>query len=165
MIFGLVLSALGSVAMGFVTSLPAFYALAVVVGFLGEIAGPAHGAMVANMLPEEQRSEGYGILRIVGNLAWIIGPTIGGLLALHSYMLLFITDAITSLITAAIVYRLIPETKPVPARARTGRIAAPDCGRIPRGGARSALHGVPGNLYADAGCLSADVQYPFGLSA
>jgi MFS family permease len=114
-IFGLIFSALGSVAMGFVTSLPAFYALAVVVGFLGEIAGPAHGAMVADMLPEEQRSEGFGILRVVGNLAWIIGPTIGGVLALRSYMLLFVIDAITSLITAAIVYRLIPETKPAPA--------------------------------------------------
>ena len=100
--------------MGFVTSLPAFYALAVVVGFLGEIAGPAHGAMVADMLPEEQRGEGFGILRIVGNLAWIIGPTIGGVLALRSYMLLFVIDAITSLITAAMVYRLIPETKPAP---------------------------------------------------
>ena len=119
-IFGLIFSALGSVAMGFVTSLPAFYALAVVVGFLGEIAGPAHGAMVADMLPEEQRSEGYGVLRIVGNLAWIIGPTIGGLLALHSYTLLFITDAITSLITAVIVYRLIPETKPAPAEHAQG---------------------------------------------
>jgi MFS family permease len=119
-IFGLIFSALGSVAMGFVTSLTAFYALAVVVGFLGEIAGPAHGAMVADMLPEEQRSEGYGVLRIVGNLAWIIGPTIGGLLALHSYTLLFITDAITSLITAAIVYRLIPETKPAPAEHAQG---------------------------------------------
>jgi MFS family permease len=111
-IFGLISSALGSVAMGFVTSLPAFYALAVVVGFLGDIAGPAHGAMVADMLPEEQRSEGFGVLRIVGNLAWIIGPTIGGVLALRSYTLLFITDAVTSLITAGIVYRLIPETKP-----------------------------------------------------
>jgi MFS family permease len=114
-IFGLVFSALGSLAMGFVTSLHAFYALAALAGLLGEIAGPAHGAMVADMLPEEQRSEGYGVLRIVGNLAWIIGPTIGGVLALHSYMLLFITDAVTSLITAAIVYRLIPETKPAPA--------------------------------------------------
>jgi MFS family permease len=119
-IFGLIFSALGSVAMGFITSLPAFYALAVVVGFLGEIAGPAHGAMVADMLPEEQRAEGYGVLRIVGNLAWIIGPTIGGVLALRSYTLLFVVDAITSLITAAIVYRLIPETRPAPAERTQG---------------------------------------------
>ena len=60
-IFGLIFSALGSVAMGFVTSLPAFYALAVVVGFLGDIAGPAHGAMVADMLPEEQRGTGFAM--------------------------------------------------------------------------------------------------------
>jgi len=111
-ISGLVFSALSSVAMGLVTRLSVFYALAFVVGFLGDIAGPAHGAMVADMLPEKQRSEGFGILRVVGNLAWIIGPTLGGLLATRSYLLLFVLDAITSLITAAIVYRLIPETMP-----------------------------------------------------
>jgi MFS family permease len=49
---------------------------------------------------------------VARNLAWIIGPTIGGLLAARSYLILFILDAVTSVITAVIVYKLIPETKP-----------------------------------------------------
>jgi len=112
MLFGLVFSALSSLSMGVVDDLSVFYLLAVVVGLLSNIAGPARQAMVADMLPEEKRTEGFGILRVVVNLAWIVGPTIGGFLAAQSYLLLFILDAITSLITAVIVYRMIPETKP-----------------------------------------------------
>lgn len=68
--------------------------------------------MVADLLPETQRSEGYGILRVAANISWIIGPSIGGFLASKSYLLLFVLDAILSLITAIIIYKLIPETKP-----------------------------------------------------
>ena len=111
-LFGLVFSALSSVSMGLVGQLSVFYGLAVVVGLLSNIAAPARQAMVADILPEEQRAEGFGILRVVTNLAWIIGPSVGGLLAARSYLLLFVLDAIMSLITAVIVYKLIPETKP-----------------------------------------------------
>jgi MFS family permease len=111
-LFGLVFSALSSLTMGFVGRLSTFYALAVIVGLLGSIAGPARGAMVADLLPEHQRAEGFGILRVVGNLAWIVGPTIGGLLASRSYLVLFILDAVASLITAAILFRMLPETRP-----------------------------------------------------
>ncbi len=111
-LFGLVFSALSSVAMGLVNELNVFYGLAVIVGLLSNISGPAHQAMVADILPEEQRSEGFGIMRVVTNLAWIIGPSIGGLLAARSYLILFVLDAVLSLITAVIVYNFIPETKP-----------------------------------------------------
>jgi MFS family permease len=111
-LFGLVFSALSSIAFGLINSYYVFFILAAFVGFLSDIAGPAHQAMVADLVPEPKRSEGFGIMRVVSNLAWIIGPTIGGLLAGYSYMLLFVLDAITSLIVAVIVFRLIPETKP-----------------------------------------------------
>lgn len=42
----------------------------------------------------------------------MVGPLIGGLLSSRSYMILFVIDAFTSLVTAAIVFRLVPETKP-----------------------------------------------------
>lgn len=111
-LFGLIFSALSSVAMGFVEQISAFYSLAVLAGLLSDVAGPARGAMVADMLPEEQRADGFGVMRVAGNLAWIVGPSIGGLLAARSYLLLFILDAISSILTAAIIYRLVPETMP-----------------------------------------------------
>ncbi len=114
-IFGLLSSAAGSVVMAFLHSLPAFYITAAVVGFLGNIASPAHQAMVADLLPESRRVEGFGLLRIAANLSWILGPTLGGLLAQHSYALLFIVDAIASTAAAWLVFHYLPETKPQPA--------------------------------------------------
>ncbi len=111
-LFGLVLSAMTNLSMGMATHLSTFYVLAATVGLLSDIAGPAHGAMVADLLPEEKRAEGFGVLRVAGNLSWIIGPTIGGILAARSYMLLFIMDAVASLIAAAIFARAMPETRP-----------------------------------------------------
>jgi len=98
--------------MGLVDSLQAFYVLALVVGIFTDAGGPAYQAMVADLLPEAKRTQGFGLLRVVFNMAVVIGPAIGGFLAARSYLLLFITDAVISLICAGIVYFTMPETKP-----------------------------------------------------
>ena len=112
MILGLVFSALSELSMGLVNNLTAFYLLAVVVGLLSNIGGPANQAMIADILPEKQRPTGFGVMRVVGNLSWIIGPTIGGFVASRSYLALFIIDTVFSLITASLVLRFVAETKP-----------------------------------------------------
>lgn len=111
-LIGLVFSASSSVIMAFVNELRWFYLIAAVVGFLGELGKPAQQAMVADLLAEEQRTEGYGIWRVVSNLAFVFGPTIGGFLATNSYLWLFIADAVSSTITALVVLTSLPETKP-----------------------------------------------------
>ncbi|MGV8025456.1 MAG: MDR family MFS transporter [Anaerolineaceae bacterium] len=112
LVAGLVLSATSAILMGVVNELWAFALVSTIVGMLSDIAGPARGAMTTDMLPVEKRAEGFGIIRVVGNLAWIVGPALGGLLASKSYMLVFICDAVASIITALIVVWKIPETKP-----------------------------------------------------
>ncbi len=109
---GLVFSAVSTLSLGLVNEFAVLIPLAVVIGLLSNIAGPAHQAMVADLLPEDKRQEGFGILRIAGNMAWIIGPTIGGFIANRSYFPLFVLDAVLSIIVAAIVFFNIPETKP-----------------------------------------------------
>jgi MFS family permease len=111
-LFGLVFSAVSSILLGLVDTFWMMFPISAMIGFIGSIAGPAHGAMIADILPEAKRSEGFGILRVVGNLTWIVGPTIAGFLAAKSYMALFVTDAIISCIVAVIVYRFIKESKP-----------------------------------------------------
>jgi MFS family permease len=113
-LFGLVFSALSTLTIGFVTEISVMYPLSIFIGLLGNIAHPAHEAMIADILPENKRQEGFGILRVVGNLAWIIGPTIGGFVANINFFYLFVTDAVISCIVAAIIFRAIPETKPEP---------------------------------------------------
>lgn len=111
-IFGLIASSFSMVAMGLVNSYQYFFVLAFFVGILGDVAGPAHQAMVADILPKEKRADGYGILRIAFNLSVVIGPAIGGLLAARSYLLLFLSDAAISLLTVCLVALFLPETKP-----------------------------------------------------
>ena len=112
LICGLIFSATSALFMGFVNNMHAFYLLAAFAGIFTDIGGPAQQAMVADLLNGEQRAEGFGLIRVVGNLAMTIGPAIGGILAGISYLLLFIIDACASLITAFIVFKTIPETKP-----------------------------------------------------
>ncbi len=111
-IFSLVLSSLSALGMGFASTLGIFIAVVVVVGTLSSIGHPAHEAVVADLLPQSKRAEGYGIIRVVFNVAVIIAPPIAGLLIANSYLTLFIVDAVISLISAAIVLLALPETKP-----------------------------------------------------
>jgi len=112
MVFGLVASALSSLMLGLASTLSAVLVLVVFVGILSDFAGPARQAAVVDMLPEAKRGEGFGVLRVAGNLAWIVGPSIGGILAAHSFLWIFVLDCITSFIAAIIVARAIPETRP-----------------------------------------------------
>jgi MFS family permease len=111
-LFGLVFSALSSLTLGFVSTFGVLYPLAVLIGLLSDVGGPAHGAMIADILPERQRQDGFGILRVAGNVAWIIGPTIGGFVASRSFLAVFIMDAVVSCVVALLFYLLMPETRP-----------------------------------------------------
>lgn len=136
--FGLVVSATTSLLLVVVEDFTVFSITALFVGLFGSIGGPANGAMVADLVPEEKRAQGFGIFRVMHNLAVTIGPAIGGVVAgiafaetgLYDLMtgylganfsglfvenpfaLLFVLDAVSSIITAAIVWWRIPETKP-----------------------------------------------------
>jgi len=111
-IFSLILSSLSALGMGFAPTLGIFIAVVVLVGTLSSIGHPAHEAVVADLLPPDKRAEGYGIIRVVFNVAVIIAPPIAGLLIANSYLTLFIVDAVISLISAGIVLLALPETKP-----------------------------------------------------
>jgi len=111
-LIGLVVSGLGTILMGIVDDLYLFYIIAAFLGTIGNFGGPARQAMVVDLLPAEKQAEGFGILRVAVNLSATIGPLLGALIVNQSYMLLFIADAVSSLTTAIIVFKVIPETKP-----------------------------------------------------
>lgn len=111
-IASLVLSSVSALGMGFAPTIAAFVWVTVIVGTMSSIGGPARQAIVADLLPEEKRAQGYGINRVVFNLAVIIAPPIAGLLIANSYLTLFIVDAAISLVAASVVLIALPETKP-----------------------------------------------------
>ncbi len=111
-LFGLLVSGLFSLIMIFINDIITLYFVVGIMGLVGSLGDPARGAMVADVLPPEQRAEGYGILRVVVNISATIGPALGGFLATQSFMWIFIGDAITSVLAAIIFFFKIPETKP-----------------------------------------------------
>ncbi len=111
-VFGLFMSASTSIIFAYVNDLTVFYGVAALSGLFANAGQPAQQAMVADLLPEKQRAEGYGIWRITANLAASIGPAIGGFLATRSFRVLFYADAVTSLIMIGLVLLFLPETKP-----------------------------------------------------
>ena len=110
-LFGLVVSAVSSLWLGLVNELGLFFAGAIFVGLFTNIGGPARQAMIADILPEEQRAQGFGLFRVVVNLAAAIGPAIGGFLASQSYLSLFLTDAAISIFVAILLFIILPETR------------------------------------------------------
>ena len=77
-IMGLIISALTSLAMGMVQQLEWFFVMGAVSGLFATAAGPAHQAMLTDILSEKKRAEGFGVMRVAANLAVAIGPAIGG---------------------------------------------------------------------------------------
>ncbi len=112
MMFGLIASAASTLVIGLTNDLRVIYIVAIFVGLLSDVGHPATQAMVADILPESKRLGGFGILRVVANLAVTIGPAVGGIIAAKSFVWLFIIDAIASTLTALIVLFILPETKP-----------------------------------------------------
>jgi MFS family permease len=114
--FGLLASAFSALGMGYASSFQAFFLIAVLVGVLGDVGGPARQAMVADLLPEHQRADGYGIIRIAFNLSAAVGPAIGGFVATaaSSYLPLFIADAAIAALSMFLIWFLLPESKPAP---------------------------------------------------
>jgi MFS family permease len=109
-VFGLASSATSTLILAFIDDLMMFYLVAAFVGLFSTLGRPATQAMVADLLPDEQRADGFALLRVAMNLAVAIGPVLGALLASVSFVYLFIGDTITSVITAIILVAFLRET-------------------------------------------------------
>lgn len=77
-------------------SLMAIYPLMVGIGFFGELHRPASGALIADLLPPQQRVTAFTLYRLAVNVGWAGGLALGGFLAERSFTLLFVGDAATS---------------------------------------------------------------------
>jgi MFS family permease len=110
MLASLVGGAIGVVALALVRDVSGLTALTAATGFMGEMYRPAASAMVADLVPPEQRERAYGLMYWAVNLGFAVAPVLGGLLAGRSFVALFIADAATTLLCAGIIFLRVPET-------------------------------------------------------
>ncbi len=111
-LIGLFGSALITLPMGLANSWGLFIVFRLLASFMGNFAGPAFNALMADLLPSDKRSQGYAALYIIGNLSAAIGPFLAGFLMGKSFMPLFIMDVVLSVFTGIYLIFKMPETKP-----------------------------------------------------
>ncbi len=82
---------------------------------IGDAFRPANAAAIAAYSNEKNRTRSYSLNRLAMNLGFAVGPAIGGMLASHSYELLFYADGFTCMSAAIILYFLFRKNtvKPV----------------------------------------------------
>lgn len=74
-------------------------------------AGPAHDSMIADLTTPENRTSAYALTYMGWNIGFAAGPAIGGMLYKKNLLsLLFIGDALTALLSLALVGIFIKET-------------------------------------------------------
>jgi MFS family permease len=112
----LLLSLLGgaalTISLGFFSAPALLAPLVFGVGFVGEIYRPASHAVLADVVPPEDRLRAFNLLYWAVNLGVAVGLVLAGLLAAVSYVLLFVGDGLTTLAFAFVVWRHVPETRP-----------------------------------------------------
>ncbi len=119
---GVLLIALGQVRT-LAGILPLLFAMALFAGTLY----PVNATSMAKVCPPELQIKGFALNRLAANLGATIGPAVGGVLAVHSYGLLFWADGLTSLAAAGVFALLWKGGK-------AGRDTLKDEARVPGAG-------------------------------
>lgn len=78
------------------TSLAQIYPLMFALAATAELQRPAAGALIADLVPSDQRVTAFTLYRLFINVGWASGLALGGFLAERSFSLLFVGDAATS---------------------------------------------------------------------
>ncbi|MHB1244761.1 MAG: MFS transporter [Gaiellaceae bacterium] len=91
----------------FADSAAAIVALAALVGIATGFFRPAVYAGMPNLVEDEQLSEATSLLHTIENLAWMVGPVVGGLvIAAQGPGLAYWVNAVTFVVSAALIVRI-----------------------------------------------------------
>ncbi|WP_245627539.1 MDR family MFS transporter [Actinomadura oligospora] len=119
-------------ALGYAQGILALVAAAALLGLLIDMFRPASQAMVADIVPADDRARAFGLNFWAVNLGWAIAMVSAGTLARTGFHTLFWINAATATAFGILVWRAVPETRPsVPGTgADTGADAAPRGGML-----------------------------------
>ncbi len=100
------------IGLGLARNLPLIAGLTLILGFFTDLYRPAQAAAVTDLVPAAARIRAFGYQYWAINLGFSLAPILAGLMAHYNYFLLFIGDALTTLIFGLIVLARVPETRP-----------------------------------------------------
>ena len=126
MLIALCTSALFMVGLGVARDVWALAAITFLLGFFADMFRPAVHALTADVVPPEHRVKAFSLQYWATNLGYAFAAVLGGFMAKRNFLALFIADALTTLTLAAIIWRLVPESRPPEARKDTrGSVLTP----------------------------------------
>ena len=109
MAVSLFLEACCVLGMGFAHSYEAIVLIAGLAGFVAQGAHPATQALIADIVPDNDRVAAQLAIRVAINAGWAFGPAVAGFVVVsHSYLWLFAADAITSATFAVLAWFCLP---------------------------------------------------------
>lgn len=83
-------------------------ASACLVGMFSSMYFPAASALLADLVPPDLRVRAFGCQRLAINLGFAVGMAVAGLMAEHSFFLLFVIDALTTSALGLIILFGVP---------------------------------------------------------
>lgn len=110
MVFSLAVTGLAYFLMMHAETYTQFVGLMIMIGLSNPMYQVGADAMLADMMPSEQRSDAYTINRIANNAAFAVGPAVGGFLAARSYNLAFLGASMGFLTYSVLLFLLARET-------------------------------------------------------
>jgi MFS family permease len=84
------------------------------VGVAQQLYRPASGAILVDVVPVDKRVTAWALYRLAINLGMAVGPIVAGFIAERSFTLIFVGDALTSIVYGVVALALLPETRPTP---------------------------------------------------
>lgn len=80
--------------------------------FFSSAAQPSSASIIADLTGKDSRQGAFSLLYLGGNIGFCIGPLLAGFLYRNFLTLLFIGDAVTTIVATIVIFLNVPETKP-----------------------------------------------------
>ncbi len=109
----------------FAEGYPQIVIVATLYGFLSSMFAPPANALISDLVPSELRVTAFALLRLAINAGFAAGPAVAGLLFTRAPVLIFVGDALTTLIFAGLAWALLPHgLRTVQGRVTSARVVA-----------------------------------------
>jgi MFS family permease len=105
MVFSLSMNGLAYMALSQANTYPAFALLMALSGAVNPLYRVGSDAMLADLIPMNQRVDAFSVIRLSNNIGVALGPAIGGFIATRSYTIAFL-GAMVGMVTYSILLTL-----------------------------------------------------------
>jgi predicted MFS family arabinose efflux permease len=112
-LFSLFFGGIGFIVLGQLQNYYLICSSTFILAVINEMFRPANSAALGKYSTKENRMRSFTLMRLSFNLGWSVGAGIGGFVAHHSYELLFWIDGITNILSAVLLWFLLPPHQPV----------------------------------------------------